>query len=455
MDWLRRRFRPSPPPPASEAPAAARHLTAARAALYAGDAREALRQIELGIAADPGYVPLYKLVTTAYALLPTGQDEWKLFAAAAERPNEAQPFLELGRHFIGAQSHRTAIPLLERARGLAPQEIAIARALAEALIGEFRPHEARDRLLEVDGADLEGDPEARALLARARFLCGETEGIAEHARPEERDELAEALVRRAAVPEPGASLRAWHFIQYGAALLHLAQTPDGGGRFGVVSLTQEDVNRLAARLLRLLAAVDRLPEVVVALPDTDSLRVAESVATQAGVALEALPSPMANRSTRQMIEDVERERVLLARPRSLVVAGDNRKLDAYPAFGEALPGQTLFALTHYWLGGASLTPDVSGLLCRSCLFPWTTPVRPAGPPGPSSRLSAPDPQPRALTPKKVVPPVPADVPEDTASCDEALAFYAERRALLKGGAESGARRWRFRRDSPVPDAYSS
>ncbi|HET7771939.1 MAG TPA: tetratricopeptide repeat protein [Chloroflexota bacterium] len=454
MDWLRRRFRPSPAAPAPEVPQAAQRLRAARAALHAGDGREALRHIDLGIAADPAYVPLYKLVTTTYALLPTGQDEWKLYAAAAERPNEAQPFLELGRHFIAQSSQRIAVPLLERARALAPNDVAVARALAEALLGECRPRDARECLQSVDPAALEADPEARTVLARARLLCGETEGILDEAQGETRDQLAEALERRATVAAPdesARSLRAWHFIQYGAALLHVSAAE--GGRYDFVSLGEEDLARLVTRLQRLLETLERPPEVVIALPDTDSVRVAEIVSRQTGVPLEGLPSSMVNRSTRQMMEDVERERVLLARTHSLVVAADNRKLEAYPAYQHALPGQTAFALTHYWLGGASLTPDVSGLLCRAAVFPWTTVQKPVAPPSPVSRVSAPDPPPRELKARKVDPPAPAGVPEDDAAFEEALAFYQERRELLKGGAQ-GQRR-PFRRESPIQSTYAS
>ena len=456
MDWLRRRLRSAPPPPPPEQPAATRHLTAARAALHAGDGREALRQIDLGIAADPTYLPLYKLVATTYALLPTGQNEWKLYAAAAERPNEAQPFLELGSHFTAQSNQRTAIPLLERALGLQPGDPTIVRALAEALLGDFRPHEARDHLLSVGGAALEADDEARSLLAYARLLCGETDGVAEAASGEWRDEVDESLVRRATVAEPGESLRAWHFVQYGAALLHL--TNSDGGRYDNVLLGDEDVSRLIARLIQLLESLERKPEVVIALPDTDSVRLAERVAQQTGAPLEALPSSMANRSTRQMMEDVERERELLARPRSLLVAADNRKLETYPAFQEILPGQTVFALTHYWLSGASLTPDVSGIMCRAVVFPWTAPVKAVAPPAPPSRIGAPDPPPRDLKARKVDPPVPAEVPAEVpgevGAFEEALTFYRERRELLKGGVQGGTRRRRFRRASPVADRYS-
>src|SRR5688572_22343302 len=178
MDWLRRRFRsPAPAEPPAPPPLAAQHLAAARAALHAADGREALRQIALGIEADPGYLPLYRLVATTYALLPTGQNEWRLYAAPAERPNDPQAFYELGRLLSGTPSHRTAIPLLERALALAPGDVTIARELAVALLGAFRPREAYERLSAVELGD---DRQARFLLQYARFLCGETEGIQEY-----------------------------------------------------------------------------------------------------------------------------------------------------------------------------------------------------------------------------------------------------------------------------------
>jgi tetratricopeptide (TPR) repeat protein len=473
MDWLRRRFRSPAPveaPPAQ--PPAVRHLAAARSSLHGGDAREALRQISLGIEADPSYVPLYKLVATAYALLPTGQSDWRLFATVGERPTDPEALHALGRYFIGTPTHRTAIPLLERALTLAsaPGNVPIACTLAEALLGEGRPQEARDRLRAVELAD---DPRARLLLEEARFLAGETDGLpayvtSERTRLNERlagvegeareeavgmlerlDRLEEALARRAVVPDPDGSLRAWHFIQYGAAVLHVAGDGGSSGRFGAVAPTIEDVGGIAARLVRLLTATDRMPELIVSLPDADSLRVAGEISQAAGVPLESLPSPLANRSTRQMIEDVERERVLLARERSLVVAADNRALERIPSFGTVLPGQTVFAFAHQWSIGASLTPDVSGLLCRACHYPWTAPVNTPAAPGPRNRLSSPEPEQPAVPRKKEPPPASADVPNDPPAFDTALAFYQDRASQLKGGAEGGNRRWKFRRDTAV------
>lgn len=484
MDWLRRRFRPATPaePPAPVPPAVS-HLAAARGALHRADAREALRQIALGIEADPAYTPLYKLVATAYALLPTGQNEWRLFAALAERGDDPQAFLNLGHYFIGTPNHRTAIPLLRRALSLAPGDVKVVCELAIALLGEFQPHEARAALLAVDLGD---DPDAVILLHHSRLLCGDTGGIQQFVvrqRPPLDDELAstpegpareeiqksldrldqleESLRRLTTIPQPERNLRHWHFIQYGAVILHVVspvapvENRDMRGRYAGVAPTVEDIERIAARLIRLLAALDRTPQTVIALPDSDSLRVAETVAKAAGVPMEALPSPLANRSSQQMMEAFDRERDLLALTGSLVVAADNRRLDAYPAFRQVRPEQTVFAFSHHWLAASSLTPDVSGFMCQTCRFPWTAPVNTPAEPGPRARFSDPDPPQRPTPPRRVPTPTPADVPEDFSDFEPTAAFYQQRAALIKGVPEAGPHRSPFLRDSPVPGTYDA
>jgi hypothetical protein len=520
MDLLRRLFRnrtgDETRPDGSPGP---RHVAAARAALERAQPREALRQINLGIEADPAYAPLYTLVTTIYAFLPAGQQLFRLYSAVAERPDDPWAYYDLGSYLTGGPSHRTALPLLRRALSLVPAgdaagQVKVSCALATALLGEFRPAEARDVLRAagvggdsgaagdvgsgggageaVIGSDAgnRSDTRAHFLLHHARLLCGETGGVrrfVEQERPrlagqlqsipegperqeaqellDDLEQLGESLRRLETVGEPGHSLARWHYVQYGAALLHTTEVTvaavagsegpqSAGGRYVGVVLSNEDVERIAARLARLLTAIGRVPDVVVALPDRDSVRAAEVVARALGVACEAIPDRLGNLSSAQQREAIARERELLERQRCLFVAGDNRTLDAYPQLRRVEREQLVFAFNHHWLAAAALTPDVGGLMSQICRFPWQQPPKEPEPaaPEPGRRRGPADPQPRLA--ENVGPPMEAaEVPAAPAAFDEALGFYKQHAGMLKGAPDAGPMRWRFRRDSPVVGDY--
>ena len=329
------------------------YLEKAEAAAKNGDYTAALRLLSTGFATDAAYQPLYALAARCLRAL-DGEDEARLFDAALARFGDANAFYDLGYHFVDVDNDRLALPFLARAHALAPGDARIAAEYALTLCDQMNPCAGIEAL---ERTPFRQFPAASYQYYWCSFLCDKDRaGIAAYlrdARPAAGDaafafdKLAEGLERLEAVGEPQPFVRDWHFIQYGAAILDFFDeriTPEGlqvaGGRYVYQSGGYGEVGGILRRLATFLRAMEQVPARVVALADRDSEIVA-------GAAAQILALPLERATAAN-----------LAAPGALVVAADSTALADYPALRTTQPNQTVFALSHCWTQGGTLTPDV-------------------------------------------------------------------------------------------------
>ncbi len=428
------------------------YLKSARQALAEKRADEALRRLAQGFIADVTCKPLYALAAKCLHRQ-RNSAEARLFEAALADFDSAHPFYELGSHFMETGAPRLALPFLRRAARLAPGRRDVLMELAQAYNQHFRPHKAREILAQLD---LSHDFWAAYEFYWASLLCGEIGGIAEFIQdaksgvansridPDTRGDvesaltkLDEALTRWIAFPHPPLLVRDWHFIQYGAAILHYCDTHEfedvleiAGGRWIALWASWEWIARDLHRLRRFLAELYRYPRGVVGLPDRDSEIVARATAM-------ILDRPYLGSAAPLLVE-----------PEMLVVAADNRRL-VHPGLGTIQPGQTLFAYNLCWIQDAGPTPDVAGLMSQVCSFPWNGGTLHAVPE--RGRISTGSPDLRSV--ELIARDLAATSPLPDPYFDSVLDFYVQRADYLKGGGQRGGLRFSFSMESPVPGRF--
>jgi hypothetical protein len=432
--------------PGSATSPAEEHVAAAAARIET-EPSTALRGLKEAFRVDPGHAPAYRVAAECLRRL-GGAQEAKLFERVLDRFDESEPFHRLGYHFVEADREDWAVPFLERALALAPGDARAAAELAVALAATFRPQDGRKVLAGIDQVGrFRGEFGLVHQYAWCSLLCNRPEGIRgfiESSRsalpgaaplPRRRvraylsmlDRLDECLTRLESLPDPELHVRAWHYIQYGAAILdYFEDTTVAGGRYVALWGSYAQVATILRRLQTFLTELDRYPKLVAGLPDRDSEIVGRAAAQILGLSLEP--------ATQE----------LLGRPDVLVVAANNRALGEHPLLREVQSGQTVFCASLNWTARASVTPDVAGLMSQYYELPWNGQLRLDPNSGKPERTPADD-RPAAAIARDLA----ETPPEEDPAFSEVLAFYAKRAAYLKAGSP-GTRRLRFRKDSPVP-----
>ncbi len=427
------------------------HLESAQEAFEEGDFREALRALTHGFRVDPIYRPLYELAIRSLEAL-GGDEEALLFRDALDDFTAMEPFYELGYHFVDVGYYDLAIPFLERAHELDPQDVSSALELAIAYNSRFRPEDARHLLQKFDeGQDFWLDYE----YYWSSLLCNRPEGVLEFIERyrsqfelvdiEEDiefrvtfslDKLAEVLTRLYAFPDPRPLIQDWHFIQYGGSILDYFDdrwVEDGmevaGGRWVTAWGSSEQMAMILLKLRRWLEELNRMPSRVAGLPGRDS----EIIARAAALFLDRPYLPISDE--------------LLASPDVLIVAAENHELPRGPVL-HVQNNQTLFAFSLNWLQSAGPAPDVAGLMSQAYFFPWKKRIRF----DPDTREAEEIPE-DTRDPEVIARELFEAKPEHDPRFDEIMDFYRERADYLKGEIRGGAMRLPFLPDSPVPGSY--
>ena len=341
---------------------------------------EAFALLSYSFEHDPGYRSAYE---SAIEILETigHYDEANLFQTALESFGEAGAFYHLGYYFFDQGQTRLAIPFLARAATLRRDHPDTLIALAISLSAEGRFREAQ-RTLEshperetqfwpyyewVYNHLLLGRPEtaAKGLARIKRRLDDFRDTVSEDEIDDfdsSVDRLESGLRRHAGLPSrDDRSIRDWHYIQYGTAVLDLMDTrygPDAaglaGGRYLGLWSSREFVHGMLLRLLVLLSDLGFRPRRVLFGPDFES-----EILAQALGRLLAAPVEAFDRARRR--ED------------ALVVVGSSEELSDMPDVAERAPGQALFAYALQWTRDSLVVPDVSGVLAQVHWFPWQDP----------------------------------------------------------------------------------
>ena len=432
------------------------YLKAAQAAWKAADPRGALRELAQGLRADAGHKPLYKLAAKCLRAL-EAEDEAQLLEAALADFRSAEAFFAPGLYYARDQNFELALPLLERAHTLAPKRLDVALELAQSYTSRFRPQDACAALQRAGFADnfwATFEFYWAALLCqrhlteiaefvelgRANVAHADLDADSRSHLTYALDKLAQALARlRAFPPETPPRIWDWHFLQYGAAILDYCDArvaedalDIAGGRWVAVWITSAKVAMLLDKLHRLLTALERAPQRIIALPDRDS-----EIIGRAAALLFDLPFELADEEASEA----------LAQPHSLLIAADQRQLEIASLL-PVLEGQTVFALNLHWLRHGGMTPDIAGLTSQALYLPWEGALQ-VDPETRQVNRTAPDDRPAESIAQELA----ATTPEQDAHFAETLAFYRARAAYLKGGRYGGDLRLPFHSDSPVPGSY--
>ncbi|MCX7921583.1 MAG: tetratricopeptide repeat protein [Clostridia bacterium] len=436
----------------SNSPAYEKYKSAEKA-FKEGNYQETLRILTFAFEEDHSYRPLYELSVKCLKFL-GGRDESVLFEKALSSFNKFEPFYNLGYHFIDVGHTRLAIPFLQRATELSPDNLDSAFELSIALTAQFQPQKARAVLDKVDIGD---NFWAWYQFYWCSLLSNKPEGIKEFiytGKPElkrlvesgETDfqpcldmilKLEECYKRLNTVPTPQPIIRDWHFIQYGSAILDYfdSRTADdgmnvAGGRYVVSWGTNADISGIISKLNQLLTKLDRQPETVLALPDRDSEIIGRAAAKILVTNFETLTQENA------------------ASGKCLIVAGNSTAFNEFPFIAEIKQGQTVFALNHNWLLNTSITPDIIGVMTQLYNFPWQGGMK-ANPKTNQMEETQPDERPA----EEIASNIAKEQPNTDPSFAETLSFYLERKEYLKGGTKAGTKRLMFSTDSPVPGSY--
>ncbi|MBI4616193.1 MAG: hypothetical protein HY720_21435 [Planctomycetes bacterium] len=431
---------------------AIRYHREATEALERGEPEDALALLSFAFERDPDFRPAYETAVAALEEL-EHVEEADLFRHALDAFDDPRALYRLGYHFFDEGHTRLAVPFLSRSDRLRPLSPDTLIALAVSLAAEGRFRECLKTL--------ERHPELETQFwpyheyAYANFLLGRIDRARTavrriRAREDSfratvtEDETADfeasierlegGLARYGRVPErDDASIRDWHFIQYGAALLERFDDRFGpgagtlaGGRFLSFHSSPGLVRGVLDGLVGLLGQLGIAPATVLFAPDDDS----EILALALGVLLD-LPV--------DSIDDA------LDRQDSLVVAASSEALNDFPEIADREAGETLFAYQLLWTRDCLVVPDVSGLLAQLHVFPWqeTHPDLEE----PAFDIPA-DPRPFEEIAHWILEAAPFPPP---ASREEDFAFYVRHRAdLAAGDWIRRPHRERYLTNSPIP-----
>lgn len=291
----------------------------------------------------------------------------QLAQAVAQDGTDATTLYELGYELIEQRLFGVAVPVLERAHRLLPDDEHIVNELLVALDGvddharirtliddnrsllrkQFRYRYALVRHTIMDGDLAEAKRLARALRpglrADQRSMAAQLTGM-----------LARADAVGAVCALDGDDLRGWHFVLTGGLLLHVS--PFGFEQMrGRYAYTADSEDRCLEALHRLRAVLDVLgrPAGVLALPDRNS--------TALGVA--------AGRHLGQRVTTVDEAR--LDTP-GLLVAYDLDGADepVLQALSAHRPGQMLWVHAAQWTVDQPVTADLTTYLHQVNVGPW-------------------------------------------------------------------------------------
>ncbi len=350
--------RPQPPPwlPIDQAPDLAREaLDSASRSLAAGNARDALRAA--------GWAWHYqRYLREAYevggrAASEAGESELgRALLAIVSDPNNPGPWLQSGWALVDEGWSDLAIPLLEEAYRIEPENLEARESLVIAYSDEGRHEDVVALASPMNPSErpsiafplawsalmnrrIDVAERALACLGKIAEKAAEARGVFVKA--------AAALERYRAFP-PENDIRHWHYIQYGGITLDLCDDLDlAGGRYNLVSLTYEQVGSV----LQALVGVCR--ELAVPLGPWSFMNRDGEVIARALAAITGKPA------VKGMPAD------------GWLVVGDPRDIGPQ---GEALdlnsPTVRTFAFSFPWMIWGPKVVDVTGMWVELAVLPW-------------------------------------------------------------------------------------
>lgn len=334
---------------------------------------KALATLSEGFSIDMEFRPFYTLAAQSLEQI-DGGGEAQLFWQALEHFEDWEPFFNIGYHFIDAWHFDMAIPFLEKAYRLFPNNPDIIHELGLCYANTFQVRKAVKLLYNFE----EHDFWTAYRLRRYQLLTQDLEGLGaylgraqeqlNHIEKDEEailqaanllDELRSMKQRHDQLPLPveeiERQLAYWHFVQYGGVILQISTNKKTGGRFRDVKGSFKHVRAVLDALVSYLSLQNCEIRRIVYLENWN-----DAVLGKALAKLMDIPA-----------EEADGEN--LSEEKQLIVAASNATYNGEQELLEALPSQVLFSLVTNWANPAMLCSDITGLLATGYDFPWEEP----------------------------------------------------------------------------------
>jgi tetratricopeptide (TPR) repeat protein len=415
-----------------------------------GDYQESLRSLSWGFRKDINFKPLYKLAENNLIKL-GGQEEASLFSNALKSFNNFEPFNNLGTHFYNEGHYDLALPFLKKAVQINPSNNDTVHDLAIVYSRRFNIKEAI-QVLE------ENNPKADFwnywFLTKLRILNGQTHGIQSDINElfevlngesdkdtisiplQKVNEIQEAYNRLNLIKKPKNHIRDWHFIQYGNIILDFFEDSDNyvaGGRYVASWGSNESIKEITTKLSYYLKQFAVTFNNVYYLNDRDSKIIGIVIGKELNIEAKEYSSKLNTEN-------------------SLIVGANSTDFNGLDELQKITSRQVLFALNHFWLDSAQISPDICGFMTQTYFFPWN---------GGGLRVIDMDAE------KREMEQIPPDTREETLIAtdiynltseknknEEDLAFYLKHNDYLKGiGDKVNEDRYNFMIESPIAGSY--
>ena len=428
-------------------------LEMAKKAYDENDFEKALRYLIFGFEKDNANKLLYDLTMKCLDEL-GAEDEVELFNNAIKNFKDGSEFYNLGYYYVSNGSYRLAIPFLQRANKLLPQDNDIALELAIALTAHYRPREAQEILEKLEDA---GEFWVAYQYLWCSLLLNKRKGIKEFIafaekqfnadQGQDEDEIEEYTIALDKLQQcydrlclmdnlknkPQSPIQQWQFVQYGGAILdYFEETTVAGGRYVALVGQYSRVHLILKKLVSMLDGLNRKPLMVISLEDRNSVILGKTLSRMLNVEF-------------QLIDEEN-----IGYNDGLIVASSANEFCYCEDidFSGITKNQTVFAFNLNWLSDCCTAPDIAGMMTQSYFFPWES----IGVNFNVDSEEGENPQPEKGD-DEIVNEILSEKVEIGEEFKEILKFYLEVKDYLKGGEQAGKKRLPFNTDSPVEGAY--
>lgn len=414
------------------------------------DYQESLRTLSWGFRKDVDFKPLYKLAEKNLIKL-DGQEEANLFNYAQKSFNKFESFNNLGTHFFNQGNYDLALPFLEKAVQISSHNKDTVHDLAIVYARRFNIKKAISVL---ENNNSEFDFWNLWFVSKLRILNGQTEGIQNDIDElfeiinnesdkesilfplKKVNEIQESLNRLILVDKPKNHIRDWHFIQYGNMILDFFDDSEdyvAGGRYVASWGSNESIKAIGQKLVIYLSKLLVSIENVYYLNDRNSKIIGITIGKEL------------NLTAKEYSNHINTEN-------SIIIGANSTDFENRSELQESKTGQILFALNHFWLNSAQISPDICGFMTQSYSFPWE---------GGGLRIIDIEAE------KRETEQIPEDTREESLIAtdiynttsdvdinDDDIEFYKKHQDYLKGiGNKINSDRFNFMIESPIAGSY--
>jgi len=338
-----------------------------------GEYADALQNLWKCFSIDNQFVSAYKLAAKILAEI-GGEEEAHLFQACADNFESANPFYDLGYHFVDAAQWEVATPFLERAFALNPTDLNMAYELSLALTARFKFERATEV---IESVEFRNDFWLSYRLYFCNILQNREVNIAQqfirsireqiYLLPQKSDDEAFALQKLAELQEMIRRLeslykiepfeegktfiRNIHFLQYGGAILDFMEGENGGrevagGRYVGIWFSKEIIARILEKLVLFLAKIKKQPSEILYILDRDAEILAKVLAEKWNIPTNFLSEKNVHTQN------------------ALIIAKDAKDFQEFLQLVPIENEQITFALQVNWLESAAFCPDIAGVLAQ-------------------------------------------------------------------------------------------